>query len=114
MGRAQFGPGGDQIVTPAARPSLAHAFRRAALPLASYYAVTLALPLANGAAQSGDVFVNHALVVLVVPPILILGVWTIQRAALIVAGACRSAASRWRSISAIGYERNDGSRSVAR
>jgi hypothetical protein len=46
---------------------LAPAFRRTALPLASYYAVTLALPLANGAAQA-DAFLGHALVVLVVPP----------------------------------------------
>ena len=48
--------------------SLAHTFRRTALPLAAYYAVTLALPMANGAARSGA-FVRHALVVLVVPPI---------------------------------------------
>ena len=46
---------------------VAHAFGRMALPLASYYAVTLALPLANGAAESGA-FVEHALVVLIVPP----------------------------------------------
>jgi hypothetical protein len=50
---------------------VAHAFRREALPLASYYAVTLALPLANGAAPSGA-FMEHALVVLVVPPIAII------------------------------------------
>jgi hypothetical protein len=50
----------------AARTRVAHAFRRTALPLASYYAVTLAVPLANGAAQSGA-FVEHALAVLVVP-----------------------------------------------
>jgi hypothetical protein len=47
------------------------AFRRVALPLASYYAVTLALPLANGAAPSGA-FMEHAVVVLVVPPIAII------------------------------------------
>ena len=47
------------------------AFRRTALPLVSYYAVTLAVPLANGAAQSGA-FVEHALVVLVVPPVAIM------------------------------------------
>jgi len=46
---------------------LARAFRRASVPLAAYYAVTLALPVANGAARSGTVFVKHALVVLVVP-----------------------------------------------
>jgi hypothetical protein len=54
---------------PSAR--VAHAFRRVALPLASYYAVTLALPLANGAALSGA-FIQHALVVLIVPPLAII------------------------------------------
>jgi hypothetical protein len=51
--------------------NVAHAFRRTALPLASYYAVTLAVPLANGATRSGRAFVEHALFVLVVPPSLI-------------------------------------------
>jgi hypothetical protein len=51
--------------------SVAHAFRRVALPLASYYAVTLALPLANGAAPF-DGFMEHALVVLIVPPVAII------------------------------------------
>ena len=41
------------------------------IPLAAYYSVTLALPLANGAAAFGAAFVRHALVVLAVPPILI-------------------------------------------
>ncbi len=50
---------------------VAHAFRRTALPLASYYAVTLALPVANGAALSGA-FAGHALVVLVAPPAVII------------------------------------------
>src|SRR5687767_15904891 len=61
---------------------VAHAFRRTAVPLASYYAVTLALPLANGAAQSGA-FVEHALVVLVVPPVAIIlacAVYTVAHA----------------------------------
>ena len=49
--------------------TLRQAFRRTALPLVSYYAVTLAVPLANGAAQSGATFVKHAITVLVVPPI---------------------------------------------
>jgi hypothetical protein len=48
------------------------AFRRTALPLAAYYAITLAVPLANGAARSGAAFVAHAVVVLVVPPAMIL------------------------------------------
>jgi hypothetical protein len=46
---------------------LARAFRRASVPLAAYYAVTLALPLANGAGRSGMPFVRHALVVILVP-----------------------------------------------
>ena len=36
-----------------------------------YYAVTVALPLANGAAQSGAAFTEHALVVLLVPLVVI-------------------------------------------
>jgi len=51
--------------------TIARAFRRVALPLAAYYAVTVAVPLANGAAQSGAAFVCHTLVVLIVPPILV-------------------------------------------
>jgi hypothetical protein len=46
------------------------AFRRAGTPLACYYAVTLALPLANGA--GGSAFLKHALVVFAVPPALIM------------------------------------------
>ena len=53
------------------RPRIAQPFRRMALPLASYYAVTLALPVANGAAPSGA-FMDHALVVLVVPPLIVI------------------------------------------
>jgi hypothetical protein len=51
--------------------AVAQAFRHAAPPLAWYYTVTLALPLANGAAQAGAAFVEHAAVVLVLPPALI-------------------------------------------
>jgi hypothetical protein len=46
---------------------LARAFQRATVPLAAYYGVTLGLPLANGAARSGPVFVKHALVVILIP-----------------------------------------------
>ena len=56
---------------PAVQPAIGHAFRRLALALAWYYAVTLLLPLANGAGNAGVAFVLHALVVLVVPPFLI-------------------------------------------
>jgi hypothetical protein len=58
-------------VSSALRTNIASVFRRTALPLASYYAVTLALPLANGAGRSGRAFVEHALFVLAVPPIVI-------------------------------------------
>jgi hypothetical protein len=63
--------------------SLTGAFRRTALPLASYYIVTLALPLANGAARS-EAFAQHALVVLLVPPAAIVlacavrGLWRLR------------------------------------
>jgi uncharacterized membrane-anchored protein len=64
-----------------ARTKLADAFRRTAVPLASYYAVTLALPLANGAAQSGTAFAEHALVVLVVPALVIVLACAVHRIA---------------------------------
>ena len=57
---------------------VAHAFRRVGLPLASYYAVTLALPLANGASLSGA-FMEHALVVLIVPPVAIMLACVVHR-----------------------------------
>jgi hypothetical protein len=53
------------------RIRIGRAFRRTALPLAVYYVMTLAVPLANGAARSRLAFLEHALVVLVVPPIVI-------------------------------------------
>lgn len=54
------------------RSAVARGFRRTALPLAAYYVVTLAVPMANGAARSGGVaFIEHALIVLVIPPAII-------------------------------------------
>jgi hypothetical protein len=50
----------------------ARVLRRAALPLAAYYSVTLALPVANGAARASGAFVEHALLVLAIPPLVIL------------------------------------------
>ena len=50
---------------------MGRAFRRAAPPLAWYYAITLVLPIAHGAAQAGAAFGEHALVVLTLPPALI-------------------------------------------
>ena len=52
--------------------------RGVALPLLSYYAVTLALPLANGAAQSGARFAHHAAVVVIVPVVAIVA-WRLVR-----------------------------------
>jgi hypothetical protein len=36
-----------------------------------YYGVTLAVPLANGALSTGDAFLEHAVVVLVAPLVLV-------------------------------------------
>lgn len=69
--------------------SLSQAFRRAALPLASYYAVTLALPLAHGA-PSSDRFLEHALVVLLVPVLLVLGAWAVRATVHRLAGRAES------------------------
>ena len=52
--------------------AVGNAFRRTALPLLSYYALTLAVPIANGAALSDMAFGRHAVTVLVVPPVAIL------------------------------------------
>jgi hypothetical protein len=73
------------------RPRFAGAFRRAALPLFAYYAVTLALPLANGAAQSGSTFAMHAVIVLIVPPLLIVLAYAALRAVGALARVVRSA-----------------------
>ena len=62
-------------------PGVVQVFRHAILPLAWYYAVTLAMPLANGAARAGVVFAQHALVVLVVPPAVIVLVCAVYEAA---------------------------------
>jgi hypothetical protein len=69
--------------------AVARAFRRTAVPLAAYYAVTLVLPLANGAGRSGAAFVDHALVVLVIPPALIVLACTFHTAADVVRDRCR-------------------------
>lgn len=69
-------------------PDLASRFRRAALPLAAYYAVTLALPVADGVALSGA-FVEHAMVVLVVPLVVIAVAWVAGVSAHALARACR-------------------------
>lgn len=75
------------------RLAAAAAFRRAALPLASYYAVTLAVPLANGAARSGTTFVEHALVVLIVPPTAVVGAAMVHALVRVVVKAARTGAA---------------------
>ena len=69
----------------ASSATVGHAFRRTALPLICYYGVTLALPVANGAARSG-IFVEHALVVLAVPPVAIVLACAGHRLARALAG----------------------------
>ena len=51
---------------------------RYALPLGCYYAVTLGVPLVNGA-KVGQAFLAHAAIVLLVPPVLVLVVCTVWR-----------------------------------
>jgi hypothetical protein len=88
-------------MTSAARPALALAFRRAALPLGCYYTVTLLMPLANGAAQPGGIFVHHALVVLIVPPVLILAFCTIDATVGVLAKTWTRALNRSTSCRAL-------------
>jgi hypothetical protein len=45
-------------------------WRRVAPPLVAYYAITLAVPVANGAARQGAAFFEHAAIVLAVPLVL--------------------------------------------
>jgi exosortase K len=52
-----------------------------ALPLACYYIITLAVPILNGAAQAGDAFLQHGLVVLLVPPLVITLAYTLHHTA---------------------------------
>jgi hypothetical protein len=86
------------------RLTIARAFRRAALPLGWYYAVTLGLPLANGAAASGAVFVTHALAVVAVPPLLVVLLCTLHISAQTLADVGRST---WRSRRPEGRWRKD-------
>lgn len=53
------------------KSALANAFRRARAPLFWYYALTVVVPLANGAAREGRVFGAHLLAVSLVPPAIV-------------------------------------------
>lgn len=77
--------------------AVAHAFRRTALPLAAYYAVTLVVPLANGGARSGAPFLDHALVVLVIPPVVIMLWCAVHKTSHVVASRLAGASRRARS-----------------
>jgi hypothetical protein len=70
--------------------TIAHAFRRTALPLAAYYGITLAVPFANGAAQSGAIFAEHAMIVLLVPPAVIALACVVRAVGRASVGAVRS------------------------
>jgi hypothetical protein len=74
--------GAMRTITRAIGPAVARTFRHAALPLAWYYAVTLALPIANGAARGGMAFVEHGAVVLALPIVIVLACATIRSAIL--------------------------------
>jgi hypothetical protein len=72
------------------------AFRRAAAPLAWYYAMTLAVPFVNSGGHPSAAFLLHAIVVLLLPPALILlacgvrsPVRSLDRAAALSASARR-------------------------
>lgn len=67
-------------MTRAAWTATRRAFRRVALPLTSYYVVTLALPVANGARVSA-LFAFHALTVVGIPVALVFGACAIRAAA---------------------------------
>lgn len=78
------------------RGVIGRGFRRTAVPLYCYYAITLALPLANGAAGAGMAFAKHALVVLVIPPILIALVCTAREVSRRCIDGVRGLIQRWR------------------
>lgn len=53
------------------RAAMARAFRGAAAPLLSYYAISVIVPLLNGAGARGAPFLEHVCFVLLLPPVLI-------------------------------------------
>ena len=80
-------------MTPTAMGATAVGFRKVRLPLASYYAVTVVVPLANGSGSTGRVFLEHMTFVLLAPPTLIalvaLFCHAVQRAARALAPLAR-------------------------
>jgi hypothetical protein len=100
-------------MTPAAWAPLVSAFRRAALPLGCYYTVTVLMPLANGAAQSGVAFLDHAVVVLIVPPVLILAYCVVDAAVRIVARTWRRWQAQYVSVRSCSFTRRSRTLGVA-
>ena len=82
-------------MTPTAMGAVATAFRKVRLPLVSYYAVTVVVPLANGSGNTGRVFLEHMTFVLLAPQALIalvaLFCHVVQRAARALAPLTRDA-----------------------
>jgi len=68
--------------------TVAWAFRRAALPLFWYYALTIGVPIANGSA-GGEGFVMHAALVLTLPLLLVAAAGATRRAIAAIAMDCR-------------------------
>jgi len=100
-------------MTPAAWAPLVSAFRRAALPLGCYYTVTVLMPLANGAAQSGVAFLDHAVVVLIVPPVLILAYCVVDAAVRTVASTWRRRQAQYVSVRSCSFTRRNRTFGVA-
>jgi exosortase K len=59
-------------------PNRFRLLQRSLFPLLVYYAVTLGIPLANGAYRQGSNFTEHAVFVLVIPLLLVLPVVVLQ------------------------------------
>lgn len=74
-------------------PNRFRLFRRSLFPLLVYYAMTLGIPLANGAYKQGSNFTEHAVFVLVIPLLLMLPVVALQ--------SCQSVRGRRQRQSAI-------------
>lgn len=70
--------GGRSLVGSERLPSRFLLFRRSLFPLLVYYAVTLGIPLANGAYRQGSNFREHAVFVLATPLLLVLPIVALQ------------------------------------
>lgn len=60
--------------------SIARAFREASAPLASYYAIAVAVPVLNGASVD-KLFVEHVAFVVAIPTVLVALVGLVRRRA---------------------------------